>query len=130
MIAPAQQPSPKSIFCWRILAVFAVSFSDSGPQRYLFFRNISSLRMATPLEAADHAATPRNQVEEHHPLRGQLYDQVLHQLQSAIEILDGLDAPGHIAAHVDLAIHQLQDVIDSEAAGGRLDQIERKAAPQ
>lgn len=64
------------------------------------------------------------------PFAGQPYLQVLQQLQSAIETLDRVDAPGHIAAHIDLALHQLKDVIDGEIAGGRLDQIERKAAPQ
>jgi hypothetical protein len=27
-------------------------------------------------------------------------------------------------------VHQIQDLIDNEVAGGRLDQIERKASPQ
>jgi hypothetical protein len=61
---------------------------------------------------------------------GQLHLDALKQLQSAIELLDRASAPGHIAAHVDLAIHQLQDVIDREAAGARLVQMERNAAPQ
>jgi len=67
---------------------------------------------------------------EHHPLGGQAYLEVLRQLQSAIEILDRMDAPGQIAAHIDLAMHRLQDVIDGEIGGVRLDQIEWKAAPQ
>lgn len=67
---------------------------------------------------------------ESDPFAGQPYLQVLQQLQSAIETLDSLDAPGHIAAHIDLALHQIQDLIDGEIAGGRLDQSDRKAAPQ
>jgi hypothetical protein len=60
----------------------------------------------------------------------QLHLDALKQLQSAIELLDRANAPGHIAAHVDLAMHQLQDLIDSEVAGERLVQMERNAAPQ
>ena len=32
----------------------------------------------------------------------------LAQLRSAIELLDRASAPGHIAAHIDLAVHQLE----------------------
>lgn len=67
---------------------------------------------------------------EHLPFGEHPYLDVLRQLQSAIEILDRLDVPGQIAAHLDLAMHQLQDVIDSRIAGDRLDQIETNAAPQ
>jgi hypothetical protein len=35
----------------------------------------------------------------------------LNHLHSAVELLDGAGAPAHIAAHVDLARHQLQDFI-------------------
>lgn len=35
----------------------------------------------------------------------------LQQLQSAIELLDRCSAPGQIAAHVDLAANQLQDIL-------------------
>jgi hypothetical protein len=41
--------------------------------------------------------------------------QALNYLQAAIELLDRGRAPGHIAAHVDLAAHQLRDAIRSEA---------------
>jgi hypothetical protein len=67
---------------------------------------------------------------EHHPFGEQPYLQVLRQLQLAIEILDRLNAPGQIAAYIDLAMHQLQDMIDVELAGAQLDQIERNAVPQ
>jgi hypothetical protein len=83
--------------------------------------------------AAGFAAIARNEPHmdvDHHPLGEQPYLEVLHQLQSAIETLDRLDVPGQIAAHVDLAMHQLQDLIDAGIAGPRLDQIERNAAPQ
>jgi hypothetical protein len=33
-------------------------------------------------------------------------------LQSALGLLDCAEAPAHIGAHVDLAIHQLEDSID------------------
>jgi hypothetical protein len=61
---------------------------------------------------------------------GELYRQILQQLQSAIESLDCIGAPGQIAAYVDLALHQLQELIDNDVGGMRLDQIERKASPQ
>lgn len=35
----------------------------------------------------------------------------LDHLQSALEQLDAADAPAHVGAHVDLAIHQLDDAI-------------------
>lgn len=43
----------------------------------------------------------------------------LNQLQSAIDLLDQGGAPGHIAAHVDLARHQLADAIGVEATSKR-----------
>lgn len=35
----------------------------------------------------------------------------LAQLQKAIELLDQAEAPGQIAAHVDLAVHQLAEAL-------------------
>jgi hypothetical protein len=34
-----------------------------------------------------------------------------NHLQSAIDMLDSASAPGHIAAHADLALQQLKDLI-------------------
>lgn len=44
----------------------------------------------------------------------------LQHLQAAIELLDQAEAPGQIAAHVDLAMHQLASTleIDLEAMQG------------
>jgi hypothetical protein len=39
-----------------------------------------------------------------------LLDALTH-LRAAIEILDQVDAPAHIAAHVDLAVNQINDVM-------------------
>jgi hypothetical protein len=39
-------------------------------------------------------------------------------LQSAIDLLDGASAPGHIAAHVDLGLQQLKDVISTAQGAG------------
>jgi hypothetical protein len=36
-----------------------------------------------------------------------------NHLQSALELLDCAEVTAHIGAHVDLAIHQLEDAIDS-----------------
>lgn len=38
----------------------------------------------------------------------------LQHLEAAIEILDRIGAPAHVAAHVDLAACQLKDIIASE----------------
>jgi hypothetical protein len=38
----------------------------------------------------------------------------LQHLQSAVELLDAASAPGHVAAHIDLAIHQLSNVIEAQ----------------
>ena len=43
----------------------------------------------------------------------------LNQLQSAIDLMDRGRAPGHIAAHVDLARHQLAETIGVEATNKR-----------
>ena len=61
--------------------------------------------------------------------RGQLLSEALQHLQVSIDLLDAVSAPAHIGAHIDLAIHQLQDVIESDVAGARLAQIDRNAEP-
>lgn len=60
----------------------------------------------------------------------QQWDIALEQLQFAIEILDRSNAPAHIAAHVDLAIHQLRDVLGKRSSSAQLDQVVTKADPQ
>lgn len=50
-----------------------------------------------------------NQLDSHE----QLLAQALVQLNSAIDLLDQAQAPEHIAAHVDLAIHQLRDAMSA-----------------
>lgn len=51
-------------------------------------------------------------------LEKQQWSIALDKLQSAIGILDRSNAPIHIAAHIDLAAHQLQEAIrcSSESA--------------
>jgi len=51
-------------------------------------------------------------------------------LRSALELLDEVEAPPHIAAQVDLALHQLEQELDPNRAHGDLVQIERNAEPQ
>lgn len=55
--------------------------------------------------------------------------EALNQLRSAIYLLDLSNAPAHIAAHVDLAAHQLQQFIDSSFPSGRVVQIGTNAEP-
>lgn len=38
----------------------------------------------------------------------------LNHLRSALELLDSQNAPAHIGAHVDLAIHQLEVALNGE----------------
>jgi hypothetical protein len=47
-----------------------------------------------------------------------MLSEALNHLQSAIELLDRAGAPGHIAAHVDLAARQLEDLLS--ASKGKL----------
>jgi hypothetical protein len=46
--------------------------------------------------------------------RQQMLADAFHHLQSAIELLDRADAPGNIAANLDLARHQLQSELSRE----------------
>lgn len=62
--------------------------------------------------------------------REKLYLDALQLIRSSIRLLDQANAPGHIAAHLDLALHQLEDAIERDSADARPVQIERKAAPQ
>jgi hypothetical protein len=39
---------------------------------------------------------------------------VLQLLESALQIMDDCDAPGHIGAHVDLALCQLREHLDEQ----------------
>ena len=44
-------------------------------------------------------------------IRQQLLLDALHHLEAAIDLLDRADAPGQIAAGVDLAVHQLGRIV-------------------
>lgn len=63
------------------------------------------------------------------PERQQLLLQAIHELESALALLDRAAAPAHVGAHVDLAIHQLQESIEGDFGGGP-SQIDRNAEPQ
>jgi hypothetical protein len=52
------------------------------------------------------------------------------QLRSALQLLDKVEAPPHIAAQLDLALYQLEQELDLEKARGDLVQIERNAELQ
>ena len=52
------------------------------------------------------------------------------KLRSALELLDRGEAPPHIAAQVDLALYQLERVLDPGKECADLIQIERNAEPQ
>ena len=50
--------------------------------------------------------------------RQTMMQSALQHLQAAIELLDQADAPGQIAAHVDLAVHQLADTLGVDLETG------------
>lgn len=54
----------------------------------------------------------------------------LEYLQLAIRLLDESNAPAHIAAHVDLAVHQLQEAIDACPRNYPARQMDTNAEPQ
>lgn len=43
--------------------------------------------------------------------RQQMLTDAFKHLQSAMDLLDGADAPGHIAAHIDLAACKLEELL-------------------
>lgn len=49
--------------------------------------------------------------------RVQMLRDALHHLRSAIALLDAAEAPGHIAANLDLATHQLARELESHEPG-------------
>jgi len=55
---------------------------------------------------------------------------LLH-LRAAIDLLDRADAPGQIAAHVDLACHQLEDLVrgDSRVSSRGREEAEFETVP-
>jgi hypothetical protein len=48
--------------------------------------------------------------------REQMLADAFSHLQMAIELLDRADAPGNIAAHADLALHQLMEELGPPSA--------------
>ena len=54
------------------------------------------------------------------------FDLVLSHLQSALALLDAVQAPSQIGAHIDLAIHEVEASLAANAAGaGRPSQLNR-----
>ena len=56
----------------------------------------------------------------------------LEHLRKALAQLDQVGAPGQIGAHIDLAVHQLQDLISGDLEGSEhsQNQIDTNAEPQ
>jgi hypothetical protein len=52
--------------------------------------------------------------------RQQMLTDAANHLQAAMDLLDGAGAPGHIAAHVDLALHQLGELLPLSRSESRL----------
>ena len=53
--------------------------------------------------------------------RQRMLTDAFNHLQAALDLLDGADAPGNIAAHADLAARQLEDLL----APGRTAEVRR-----
>jgi hypothetical protein len=68
----------------------------------------------------DNEVTPREQM---------LVEALIH-LQQAITVLDTASAPGHIAAHVDLAINQLENELRAIKAYPEIARAKGLAAEQ
>lgn len=90
--------------------------------------NIALTRKRSRVTDAAGNGDKGEKVEDEPTVDEQLSD-ALKQLQSAIALLDRSNAPAHIAAHVDLAVHQLQDAMESRATGGSLSQMDTNAEP-
>jgi hypothetical protein len=54
--------------------------------------------------------------------------QALDHLRSAIALLDLADAPEHIAAHVDLAVNQLENLLPSSRTASKAASSEMRPA--
>lgn len=60
--------------------------------------------------------SPGVYVAEHNQLtRNEILVEAYRHLKLAMELLDSVEAPAHIAAHVDLAAHQLMDTVKASA---------------
>lgn len=66
-------------------------------------------------------------IVEREAVNQQQWTIALQRLKSAMEVLDRAQAPAQIAAHVDLAIHQLQDAIDTAAGDAQCTEIDMNA---
>lgn len=53
----------------------------------------------------------------------------LEHLSTALRLLDEIGAPAQIGAHVDLAVHQLEELLATEGSPIQHQAIETKAEP-
>lgn len=68
--------------------------------------------------------------DESAPEKQQMLSQILNQLRSALAQLDGAGVSAHIGAHLDLAIHQLGELINKGEPGSSvLSDGEERGAP-
>lgn len=59
-----------------------------------------------------------------------MLSEALNQLQSALRLLDSMNAPPQIGAYVDLAIHELHLTLARTLAGGAFTPADRTGVPQ
>ena len=62
--------------------------------------------------------------------RREMMSDALEQLRSALQLLDGAQAPAEIGAKIDFAIHELFLVLAGMSARGALARVDRHAEPQ
>ena len=62
--------------------------------------------------------------------RRERMSEALEQLRSALQLLDGAEAPAEIGAKIDLAIHELFLALAAMSARGALAHVDHHAEPQ
>ena len=62
--------------------------------------------------------------------RREMMSDALEQLRSALQLLDGAEAPAQIGAKIDLAIHELFLALAAMSARGALAHVDGHAEPQ
>lgn len=69
-------------------------------------------------------------IDEPSGTRREMMSDALEQLRSALQLLDGAEAPAEIGAKIDLAIHELFLALAAMSARGALAPVDRHAEPQ
>ena len=92
----------------KLAAVIAavLPLAATAARSYLFNDNLTAFFQDVRMTTDDKAT------------RQTMMQSAFHHLQAAIELLDQAEAPGQIAAHIDLAVHQLADPLGVDLEAG------------